>query len=377
MDKERDVKNILKERLSGVCGSRVWTPYGLGMIVKYRATDDKLEVLLDWGAVCYLRRDAAVQLTLPSQTTSYVRIVTELVEDEEKQKEEKRLMQEALMNPPPFPPSVPSYSSPLPTFNPNPLSSLSATTTTTFAPAPPLSSPLSAFHKVEKGRTTAGQDKVENLTASTTPQNAETNGNEEDLGSTVALDSENAQSVPLPLPLQPMEPIPPISTTPPYTDILKTHLKGFRESVRARTDITTANFLSLFRRDVIPSLSTSPRTSDLTSPFQDMDEDNDGKNNQVDGVEGGGEKGSERGGERGGVGSEISDVDLDLKQNLLCSLSKSQSQEMASTTGISEAISDSSVENIKNVDFVIDTDGDIDDKKKKSDADWVDVSGEK
>ena len=73
---------------------RVWTPYGLGVIAGYRTVDDKVEVLLQWGAICYSNRDSVVQLTDPAQTLSYIKIIKKMIVDEEKEKEEKRIMEE-------------------------------------------------------------------------------------------------------------------------------------------------------------------------------------------------------------------------------------------------------------------------------------------
>jgi hypothetical protein len=69
---------------------RVWTPYGLGLIADYRSIDDKIEVILDWGSLCYLSTDAVVQLTNPSQTHSFLRIIKELREEEIRLEAEER-----------------------------------------------------------------------------------------------------------------------------------------------------------------------------------------------------------------------------------------------------------------------------------------------
>ena len=74
----------------------MWTPYGLGVIAGYRTVDDKVEVLLQWGAICYSNRDSVVQLTDPSQTLSYIKIIKKMIIDEEKEKEDKRILEEKL-----------------------------------------------------------------------------------------------------------------------------------------------------------------------------------------------------------------------------------------------------------------------------------------
>ena len=59
--------------------------------------EDRLEILLEWGAVCFLRRDCVVQLTSPPQTIAFVRIMTDIIKKEEKEKNEQNIKDEIIL----------------------------------------------------------------------------------------------------------------------------------------------------------------------------------------------------------------------------------------------------------------------------------------
>ena len=69
----------------------------MGNIINYNQVEDILEILLDWGAVCFLRRESVVQLTNPSQTTAFVRIMTDIIKKEEKEKNERIVKDEIIL----------------------------------------------------------------------------------------------------------------------------------------------------------------------------------------------------------------------------------------------------------------------------------------
>lgn len=54
-------------------------------------------MLLEWGGTCYLHRDSVVQLTDPTQTISYIRIVRKIIEEEERVKDEEKAQAEKIL----------------------------------------------------------------------------------------------------------------------------------------------------------------------------------------------------------------------------------------------------------------------------------------